>query len=139
MSTSAAISRPALSRRELLFTLWVFVMFLYLYCDVLGLFDPVVLNQLIGGGVGGFIMTEMFLVAAGALMILLIAMVLLTRVLARPAARIGNIVVGAIKTLVMIATLLTPCTLYYWMFAVIEIATTVSIVALAWTWRSDAQ
>lgn len=127
-----------LSRRELLFTLWVFVMFLYAYCDILGLFDPNVLRQLVeNGGVGGIVMTEMFLVAASVLMILPILMVLLTRIWAYPCARWGNIVIGTFKTVVMIATLTTPSTIYYWMFGVIEIITTASIVYLAWTWKDD--
>lgn len=127
-----------LPRRELLFTLWVFDMFLYAYCDILGLFDPNVLRQLVeNGGVGGIVMTETFLVAASVLMILPIMMVLLTRIWAYPCARWGNIGVGAFKTVVMIATLTTPSTIYYWMFGVIEIITTASIVYLAWTWKDD--
>lgn len=131
------IIRPHLTRRELLFTLWVFVMFLYAYCDILGLFDPIVLNKLLTGSIDGIVMNEMFLLAAAVLMILPISMVLLTRILARPAAKIGNIAVGGIKTVVMIATLVTPSTLYYWLFAMIEIPTTMAIVYLAWTWRAE--
>ena len=137
MAQTATVTRPDLTRREFLFTLWVFVMFLYGYCDILGLFDPIVLNKLLTGEIDGIVMNEMFLLAAAVLMILPISMVLLTRILSRRLARIGNIAVGSLKTVVMIATLMTPCTLYYWLFAMIEIPTTMAIVYLAWTWRSE--
>ena len=137
MAQTATVTRPDLTRRDLLFTLWVFVMFLYGYCDILGLFDPIVLNKLLTGEIDGIVMNEMFLLAAAVLMILPISMVLLTRILSRRLARIGNIAVGSLKTVVMIATLMTPCTLYYWLFAMIEIPTTMAIVYLAWTWRSE--
>ena len=137
MTISTTQPRPQLTRRELLFTLWVFVMFLYGYCDILGLFDPTVLNKLMTGTIDGIVMSETFLLAAAVLMILPISMVLLTRVLSLRWARIGNIAVGSLKTVVMIATLMTPCTLYYWLFAMIEIPTTIAIVWLAWTWRVE--
>ncbi len=129
------LANPPMPRRELLFTLWVFVMFMYAYCDILGLFDPTILNQLLTGSIGGIEMTEMFLVAAGVLMLLPISMVLLTRVLPYRSARWANIVIGVIKTVVMIVTLMSPSALYYWMYGIIEILTTGAIVALAWTWR----
>ena len=137
MTPATADQRPPLSRRDLLFTLWIFVMFLYTYCDLLGLFDASILSQILTGVVGGIEMSQTFLLAAGVLMILPISMVLLTRILSHRAARIANIGVGAFKTVVMIATLATPSTIYYWMFGLIEIATTCAIVWLAWTWRSD--
>ncbi|RYG90626.1 hypothetical protein EU803_11520 [Loktanella sp. IMCC34160] len=128
-----------LPRRELLFTLWVFVMFLYAYCDILGLFDRTVLEQVLTGTVGGVEMTQGFLVAAGVLMMLPIFMVLLTRIMAYTCARWFNIGIGTIKTVVMIATLMTPSTAYYWMFGLIEIATTATIVWLAWTWTPEME
>ena len=36
-------------RKVILSTLWVFVTFNYLYCDVLTLFDPVFLKQIMTG------------------------------------------------------------------------------------------
>lgn len=128
-----------LSRREVLFSLWVFVMFLYAYGDILGLFDSTVLNQLLTGVIDGIVMNEMFLLAAAVLMILPISMVLFTRILPHKFARAGCIIVGAIKTIVVLLTLLTPCTLYYWLFSLIEIPTTIAIVYLAWTWRVEDQ
>jgi len=134
-STTTPDQSPNLTRRELLFTLWVFVMFLYAYCDILALFDVEILNQLLSGSIDGIVMDQNMLLAASVLMILPIATILITRVASFSVARWTNIGVGTLKTLVMIATLMTPCTIYYWLFAIIEITTTVSIVWLAWTWK----
>lgn len=65
-----------------------------------------------------------------------IAMVLLSRVLKYRANRWANIIVGIINTIAVLASLLvaTPA-LYYAFFGVIEIATTLTIIWYAWTWR----
>ena len=125
-------------RKVILSTLWIFVMFNYLYCDVMTLMDPEVLNQLITGTVGNIQMTEGFLLAAAVLMEIPIAMVLLSRVLSYKANRWANIIAGTIKTIVMILTMFvgTP-TLYYLFFGTIEIACTAFIVWYAWTWRNS--
>ncbi len=59
-------------------TLWIFVMFNYLYCDVLGLMDPVLLNQILTGNLGFVEITEEFLLGGAILMEIPIAMVLLS-------------------------------------------------------------
>lgn len=128
---------PNLTRRELLFTLWVFVMFLYAYCDILGLYDVEILKKLLSGSIDGIVMDQNMLLAASVLMILPITTILITRIASYPIARWTNIGVGSFKTLVMLATLLTPCTIYYWLFAVIEISTTIAIVWLAWGWQKQ--
>jgi uncharacterized protein DUF6326 len=66
-----------------------------------------------------------------------IPMVLLSRVSKYKANRWANIVVGAINTVAVLASLLvaTPA-LYYLFFAVIEIATTLTVIWYAWTWRN---
>lgn len=126
-----------LTRRELLFTLWVFVMFLYAYCDILGLYDVEILNKLLSGSIDGIVLDQTMLLAAAVLMILPITTILVTRIASYRVARLTNIGVGSLKTLVMVATLMTPCTVYYWLFAIIEISTTIAIVWLAWGWQKQ--
>ena len=74
----------------------------YLYCDVLGLMDPNFLKQLLTGNVGGIQFTQGFLLGAGMLMEISMAMVLLSRVLGYRANRWANIVAGVITTAVQI-------------------------------------
>jgi uncharacterized protein DUF6326 len=122
--------------RSKLSTLWIFVVLNYLYCDVVSLMDPELLPQYLRGNVNGLEFTPGFLLGAGILVEIFIAMVLLFRVLPYRANRWANIAAGALMTAVQSATLLVEkATPYYLFFSVIEIATTVVIVWLAWNWR----
>ncbi|MCZ7398237.1 MAG: DUF6326 family protein [Candidatus Methanoperedens sp.] len=116
-------------------TLWIFVIFNYLYCDVLTNMDPVVLNKLITGHVGSLQITQGFLLGAAILMEIPIAMVILSRVLKYRASRWANIIAGTIMTAVQILSMFvgTP-TLYYIFFSTIEIVCTSLIVWYAWNW-----
>jgi hypothetical protein len=122
--------------RVTLSTLWIFALFNYLYCDVLGLMDPVSLKDLFAGNVGGIIITQEFLLSAAVLMEIPIAMVLLSRLLKYKLNRPANIIAGTIMTVVQISSLFfgTPPTTYYIFFSIIEIASLVLIVWYAWNW-----
>lgn len=56
MNASLPLGRPVLLQ-----TLWLFVMLNYLYADVLGLFDPLILRQVLRGSVDGLALTRPFL------------------------------------------------------------------------------
>jgi hypothetical protein len=117
-------------------TLWIFVALNYLYCDVVSLMDPELLPQYLRGNVNGLELTPGFLLGAGILVEIFIAMVLLSRVLPYRANRWANIAAATIMTAVQLATLFAGVpALYYLFFSVIEIATTVLIVWFAWNWR----
>lgn len=62
-------------------TLWVFATLNYLYCDVVTLMDRNLLQGFLSGNVGGMDVTQAFLLAAGALVEIPMAMVLLSQVL----------------------------------------------------------
>ena len=125
-------------RRVILSTLWIFVTLNYLYCDVISLMSAELLNALLTGVAGGIEMNEQTLLAAGIIMEVSIAMVLLSRVLKYKSNRIANIIAGILKTLIMVGTLLMGVpSLHYMFFATIEIATTLFIVWYAWTWRLE--
>ena len=113
-------------RRVKLQTLWTFVTLNYVYADVVTLFDKTVATSL----------SQTALLGAAILVETAIAMVLLTRVLKQKVNRWVNVVVGAVNTIAVIASLFvaTPA-LYYIFFAAIEIPTTIVIIWYAWTWR----
>jgi hypothetical protein len=121
-------------RKVILSTLWVFVMFNYLYCDVMSLMDPKLLKQYISGNPGGVQVTEGFLFWAAILMEIPIAMVLLSRVLKNRLNRWTNIIAGIIMTVVQLLALIfgTSPTFYYLFFSIIEIGCTSFIVWYAW-------
>lgn len=131
------MNENALDRKTLLSTIWIFAVLNYLYCDLLSLMDANALRQYLTGTVNGIQFTEGFLLGAGVLMEVSMAMTLLSRVLPTRANRLANIAAGSFMTIVQIATLLMgDSTLYYWFFSIIEIAATASIVWIAWSWRN---
>ncbi|MCU0436761.1 MAG: DUF6326 family protein [Raineya sp.] len=128
------------NQKMLLSTLWIFVTFNYLYCDLIGLMDSKLLKQYFNGFVEGFTIDEDFLLYAGILMEIPISMIFLSRVLNPKPNAVANILAGIIKTVVMILTLLVGnFTKYYFFFACIEIATTIFITVYAFKWFQEIQ
>src|SRR5215216_3609962 len=119
-------------------TLWIFALLNYLYCDVVGLMDPELLQQYLTGNVGGIHITQGFLLSAAILMEIPISMVFLSRILKYGANRWANIIAGGIMTMVQSSTLFfgSAPTSYYIFFSVIEITCTALIVVLAWKWAN---
>jgi Family of unknown function (DUF6326) len=119
--------------------LWIFVMFNYLYCDLLSNMDSVVLKELLEGHVGSILVNQEFMLGAAFLMEIPIAMVLLSRVLKYRANRWANIIAGAIMTAVQLSSLFfgTGPTLHYIFYSVIEIACTAFIAWTAWKWTDS--
>lgn len=114
-------------------TLWLFATVNYLYCDVVSLMDPNLLKQYLTGSVHGVSVTQGFLLAAGVLVEIPMAMILLSRILGPRVNRWANVAAGAVMTAVQLATLFAgKPTLYYVFFSLIEIGTTAAIVWLAW-------
>lgn len=128
------------NEKDFLSTLWIFVTLNYLYCDLIGLMDSNLLKQYLTGNVEGLVINESFLLYAGILMEIPIAMVLLSKVLSKRANCWTNLIAASIKTLVMIATLFVGIfTNYYLFFAIIEISTTLFIAAYVIRWMKQGE
>lgn len=120
-------------------TLWIFATLNYLYCDVVALMNPPLLRAYLTGHVGNVEITQGFLLAAGALVEIPMAMVVMSRVLSYTPARWANVVAGGLMTIVQVASLfIAPPALYYVFFSAIEIGSTALIVGSAWRWRVEA-
>jgi uncharacterized membrane protein len=118
-------------------TIWLFATLNYLYCDVVTVMDPQKLKQFMAGTVSSMEITQGFLLGAGILVEIPIAMILLSRLLKYRLNRWTNIVAGIIMTTIQALTLLpSPPTMYYIFFSLIEIASTSLIVWYAWKWSS---
>lgn len=117
-------------------TLWVFAMFNYLYADVLGMMKSENLQAFLSGTVGSMQITDGFLLGAAILMETAIAMVLLSRFLQYRANRWANILVGALHTVSVLASMFVGSGpgLYYMFFGAIEVTCTAFIVWSAWRW-----
>lgn len=128
------------NKSDFLSTLWIFVTLNYLYCDLIGLMDSRLLKQYLTGSVEGMTINENFLLYAGILMEVPIAMVLLSKILPKNVNCWANIIASSIKTVVMIATLFMGSIIkYYLFFAVIEIATTIYIVGYSLNWLKQKE
>ncbi len=111
--------------------LWVFLMFNYLYADVMALFDP---------GIARDAMTTSALLAASFLMEIPMAMVLLSRTLTMRPNRWTNVIAGTLMAVVAVSTLLFvgPPTPYYVFFGAVEIPCLLLIIWTAWRWTAPA-
>jgi MFS family permease len=125
------------STQVMLSTLWIFLMFNYLYCDVLGVMDSTMLKQFLTGRLDdGLELTQGFLLGSSILMEIPILMVLLSRVLDYRWNRWANIIAGALMAAVQAGSLfIGPPTSYYIFFSAIEIAMAAYVVWYAWQWR----
>ena len=121
-------------------TLWIFAILNYLYCDVVSLFDPSNLKNLMAGYAGPMSITPGFLLGTAIMMEIPIAMVLLSRVLNHPVNRWANIIAGTIMTVIQFSSLFIgkmPMP-FYLFFSVMEIPCTVSFVWSAVRWHAQS-
>lgn len=130
-----------LTPRAVVGALWLFATLNYLYCDVLSLHDRVYLNALLAGSVDGVVFTQPVMLAAGVLMTIPMAAVLVSRIAPHRVARWYSLVAGVVMAVVQVATMGfgTAPTLHYLYFSAIEIATTAFIAWFAVSrWRVDS-
>ena len=114
--------------------LWVTLMLCYIYADILSLFSPGAVEEIIAGKMGPFPVTQGALLSAAILMIVPALMVLLSLVLNSKASRWTNIIIGILFTFVSIGNLIGETWAYYLVFGFIEIVLTVLVVIYAWKW-----
>jgi len=114
--------------------LWVAIMLLYIYADILSLFKPGQIEQMIAGKMGPFPVTQSSLLAASTLMIIPAVMVFLSLTLKTKVNRWANITTGVLYTFVNISNLVGETWAYYIFFGIVEIAFTLLIVWYAWKW-----
>jgi hypothetical protein len=118
------------NRRDVLSSLWIFVLFNMLFRDVHEFARPGWIEELMSMDVA-----EGLLLASGVVLTMFISMIVLSRVLPLRGARWGNLIVSAIAIVSMIAN--PPGDLDdIWFFAV-EVLALLAIVGLAWTWRQE--
>jgi len=106
-----------------------------------GLNGPAHLVALEEGTIGGIPFTPDKLVAAGVLIQMPIAMVLVSRVLRHGPTRWINVAAACVMAAVQVSTLFlgAPPTLVYYFFSAIEIALLLGIDGIAATWTRSAK
>jgi hypothetical protein len=117
--------------------LWAAMMLLYIYADILSLFRPGQIEEMIDGRMGPFPVTQGSLLVASILMIIPAVMVFLSLTLKPKVNRWANITFGVLYTFVNISNLIGETWDYYIFFGIVEIACTLLIVWHAWKWSGN--
>ena len=113
--------------------LWVFVVLLMVYADIVSLMDPTsaIRQRMIGAP-----MSAGFLLAGAIVMIISMAMVILSWVLTYKVNRWVTIIIGAF----MIVNIVTGGHgLYYVLFETVEVACILLITWFTWKWKPVVQ
>jgi hypothetical protein len=117
--------------------LWVALMLIYIYADILSNFKPGAIAKAMDGFMGPFPVTQGALLSASILMIIPAVMVSLSLTLKHQVNRWANIILGVLYTLVNLSNMIGETSWFFYMsFVVVEIALTVLIVGYAWKWRN---
>ncbi len=120
--------------RVKLSALWIALMLVYIYADIISLFKPGVVDEMAAGRMGPFPATQGSLFAAAALMLVPALMVALSVTLKPRVNRWTNVVVGVLYTFVNIGNLLGEPWAYYVLFVSAELVLTCLITWFAWKW-----
>jgi hypothetical protein len=119
---------------------WVALMFLYIYNDILSMYQPGHVADLFEGHMEGVPFTQNLLFGAAVLMALPSFMVLLSLTLKAKVNRLVNIIVGIFQILVLLGTQFVGEgeTWYYWRFnELLEALFLVLIIWTAWKWPTS--
>ncbi len=117
--------------------LWAAMMLLYIYADILSLFKPGQVKEMLDGLMGPFPVTQASLLSASILMIIPAVMVFLSLTLKPNVNRWVNIALGALYTAVNISNLIGETWAYYIFFGIVEIVFTLLIIRSAWKWPNS--
>lgn len=133
-NTASTLENVKINVKIKLSALWITMMLLYIYADILSLFRPGELDEILKGFMGPFPATQGSLFVASIMMMIPAVMVFLSLVLKPRVNRGVNIVLGVLYILVNISNLIGESWAYYVAFGLIEIMFAVLIVWVAWKW-----
>ena len=136
INKTTEMPEPKINVKMKLSALWTAMMLLYIYADILSLFRPGQVEEMLDGLMGPFAVTQGSLLTASILMIIPAVMVFLSLILKWKVNRRANITLGVLYTLVNISNLLGEIWAYYITFGIVEIMCTLLIIWHAWKWKS---
>ena len=114
--------------------LWATVMFMYIYVDVIGFYQPGLIEQIITGKVLTFDIDQIWLLSMLALMTIPTLMVFLSLALPAKANRYANIGLGAFHICLALGTAAGATGVYYMFGSGVEVVLLSLIVWIAWKW-----
>ena len=128
------LADPSVSVKVKLAGLWAALMLLYVYADILSFYRPGELAEIERGKLGPFDVSQSSLVIASLIVIVPALMIALSLLLRAAINRPANLALGLLFTLVNVSNLVGESWVYYFLFGLLEIAVTLTIVATAWNW-----
>jgi hypothetical protein len=133
--TARVLENVRIDGKIKLSALWVTLMLLYIYADILGFYTPGTIEQVMSGDVGGIQITAGFLVFMAVWMAIPSVMVFLSLTLKAAANRWVNIITGTISMVVLGATFFAgELSVRYAFQAVVEGVLMIWIIWQAWKW-----
>jgi len=116
--------------------LWVTVMFLFAYVDIMGKYQPGHIEDIMAGEVAGFQITQVWLLGVIILMMIPSLMVFLSIALKPKVNRWANIIVGIFQIIVVLGSFFIgePPWAYYVFGSIVEVVLLSLIVVYAWKW-----
>ena len=139
--TPTALEDAKPNVKTTLAALWIALMFLYAYADILGFYRAENVEGVLAGELGGVEITPMLLVGSAILMMVPIAMIVQSLTLRATANRWANLIVGVVYAVVLGVTVATgevsENTAYYVLIAAAEAAVIALILWRAWRWPTD--
>lgn len=118
--TARVLEDAKINVKMKLSALWVAMMLLYIYADILSLFRPGQIGEMIAGKMGPFPVTQITLLTATLLVIISAVMVFLSLTLKPKVNRGTNISLGVLYTVVNISNLIGETWTYYISFGIVE-------------------
>ena len=114
--------------------LWAAILFIYVYVDIFGFYQPGEIEHILEGKVGDFDITQTWAMSALILMMIPSLMVFLSLALAAKVNRWTNIVVATFYILVAIGNPIGEDWVYIWFGSIVEIVLLALIVWNSWKW-----
>ena len=126
---------PRAPTRTTLSALWVALMFLYVYVDIVGFYEPGTIDGILVGRVWTLDITPAWALGALVLMTVPILMIVLSLTLPAVAARWANLVVAPLFVAVSLGNAVGEAWLFWWFGAAVETGLLLVVIRYAWGWR----
>jgi hypothetical protein len=142
-ATTSTLEDSKVNVKVKLALLWAALMFFYIYNDLLSMFQPGHVADLVEGQLEGVQFTQSFLIGAALLMALPSLMIILSLTLKAGLNRWVNIVAGVFHLLVLMGTQFvgeSEVWIYWRLYELLEAVLIVLIIWTAWKWPTmDSQ
>ncbi len=133
-SSSSTLEDVRVGVRLKISALWIAMLFLFAYGDIVGFFNPGQIEEVISGEISGIEITQVFLLAVSVYIAIASVMIFLSLVLRPTVCRWTNIVLAILYSVSIVASAIGETDAYYLFLSTAEIAMLLLIVRYAWTW-----